>query len=514
MAINCDLDVNLKALEDAKSGLKSQLTNLITGGSGGLGDIFAAADAQVNALLDSLPELPEIPNFQKEIDNLISSVLANPTEDITAALLEIEKKWGDAIPDIDKILADFYNDDFIQAIGNFDICGQIPNVDGITLEGGGFAGKTLPPTSSVPTRNGPPGKLPQVRPKKATEVDIDVAVKANDSDITKIQVHAAGLALDDKVTEMVKTLEKNVKFLNKEIKTLKKSKAIKQAEKNVPKEFKDRYNNLAHPYEYYILEAPTIPKEYDKFVEYNVRRNAFNDMRTRIINMVSYIFKVVAYPNLMKYENAWNGTGWNKTDGDSEELISKWVYNNAGFGLGVNKPDYGLKLKNHAQTQDAKQYIKNSFVLKPNNYTAAFEPKFQNITSMKNNTYIYEDFDYSFLLWNTIQAIFDVEVEGKNAMKIKAAFEQGVNYSDVSIPTADFFIPKLIGGKLKNYEDYIASNVDPRQQGTSVAAYTKTSFKPHYMYKKQGTEVRTVFASTYQEHFDLAQLGYVHNIPT
>ena len=64
------------------------------------------------------------------------------------------------------------------------------------------------------------------------------------------------------------------------------------------------------------------------------------------------------------------------------------------------------------------------------------------------------------------------------------------------------------------YEDYIAATVDPSTMNASQMAYSQASFKPHYMYKKEGTNVRTVFARSYQEHVDLATLGYGHNIPT
>ena len=154
-----------------------------------------------------------------------------------------------------------------------------------------------------------------------------------------------------------------------------------------------------------------------------------------------------------------------------------------------------------------------SFRLKPNNYTAAFEPKFQDLTAMKNGTITSDDTEHSQILWDAIKGIFEVEFEGKNALKQRAAYDQGVNYSDVSIPTANDFIPKSLGGKLKNYEDYLAATQDAGSANASMAAYSQASFKPHYMYRKQGTDVSTVFATTYQEHVDLANLGYGHNYP-
>ena len=68
MALQCDLDLGLKALEDKKKALKDKLSNLTDVSA--LSDIKTAADEQLQALKDALPEIPEIPDFQKDFDDL------------------------------------------------------------------------------------------------------------------------------------------------------------------------------------------------------------------------------------------------------------------------------------------------------------------------------------------------------------------------------------------------------------------------------------------------------------
>jgi hypothetical protein len=76
MALNCNLDLNLKALEDKKAELNAQMANLAANGQAGMTDLIAKANAQKDALQASLPAIPEVPNFQKEFDDLKTRALS------------------------------------------------------------------------------------------------------------------------------------------------------------------------------------------------------------------------------------------------------------------------------------------------------------------------------------------------------------------------------------------------------------------------------------------------------
>ena len=104
MALQCDLDLGLKALEEKKKSLKDKLSNLAD--VSGLSDIKTAADEQLQALKDALPEIPEIPDFQKDFDNLKTELLSgftNPLEQ-NEKLNTLKKNWGKAVDNIDEIL--------------------------------------------------------------------------------------------------------------------------------------------------------------------------------------------------------------------------------------------------------------------------------------------------------------------------------------------------------------------------------------------------------------------------
>jgi hypothetical protein len=514
MALNCNLDLNLKALEDKKAELNAQMANLAANGQAGMTDLIAKANAQKEALQASLPAIPEVPNFQKEFDDLKTRALAGlGGTDLHKRVMELEKKWGNAVPDIGGLLDNFSDPTKLLNLNSLDPCSAIPNISGKQLPDGTFAPIENPPESKVQTTNAPDVKEAEPTPVKAESVVIETERKSNTSDInSNLWTRANNKIVLSRVATQ-KPLVNKIKPINKQIKK-QKLQIRKINDNTVPKEFKDKYDNKVSSFEYFLLETVPIPKIYDEYIEAWVKRNAYKDMFERITKVTAWILKFVGYPRLASEGEAWGGTGWNKDGYDYEKLVSKFIYDNAGFGIQVNLPDYGLKLKNYAKTQDAKQYIQKSFTLAPNNYTAAFEPKFQNLTTMRNSTNTSEELEYSNILWDSIRTLFDVEYNGRNAMKIMAAWGQGVNYSDVSIPTADYFIPKTLGGKLTPYEDYIAATVDSSTMNASQMAYSQASFKPHYMYKKEGTNVRTVFARSYQEHIDLATLGYGHNIPT
>ena len=161
------------------------------------------------------------------------------------------------------------------------------------------------------------------------------------------------------LSRYLQPLVDKIKPINKQIK--KQKRQIRKINDNtVPKEFRDKYDNKVASYEYFLLETVPIPKIYDEYIEAFVKRNAYKDMFERVKKVTAWILKFVGYPRLASEGEAWGGTGWNKDGYDYEKLVSKFIYDNAGFGIQVNLPDYGLRLKNSAKTQDAKQYIQKS----------------------------------------------------------------------------------------------------------------------------------------------------------
>lgn len=510
MALNCNLNPNLKALEDKKAELNAQMANLSSLGAGGMTDLIAKANAQKDALLGSIPAIPEVPNFQKDIDALKTQALSGLGGiDLHKKIMDLEKQWGGAIPDIGGILANFSDPTKLLNLNSLDPCGSVPNISGKLLPDGTFAPIENPPESKVQTTNAPDVKDALLFPVRAEKVTIPTGKKSNQSDITQAQKRAAEKAIvkDRKnSTQLLLDYMIDENFIMQRY-----TQQMQDIEADIPKAFKQRYKNKVSTFEYFLLEAGSYDNVVNVFYEAAYAFKMYFAMYERITKVIEYITALLSSPQVSNSGKAWAGTGWNKDGYDHEKLISQFIYDNAGFGILVSAPDYGVY---PTKTQDAKQYVKKAFRLASNNYTAAFEPYIQDIKEMKNGIAGDKKTEFSNLLWDTIRNIFKVEVDGRNAMKVLAAWGQRINYADVSIPTADYFIPRTMGGKLKNHEDYIALNTDYDSMNTSMSAYSQADFKPHYMYKKEGTEVRTVFAKSYQEHVDLAQLGYGHNLPT
>ena len=510
MALNCNLDLNLKALEDKKAELNAQMANLAANGQAGMNDLIAKANAQKDALLGSLPAIPEVPNFQKEFDDLKTQALSGfGGTDLHKRVMELEKKWGNAIPDIGGLLDNFKDPTKLLNLNSLDPCGSVPNISGKLLPDGTFAPIEEPPNSKVQTTNAPDVKDALLFPRRPGNITIPTGKKSNQSDITQAQKRAAEKAIvkDRKnSTQLLLDYMIDENFIMQRY-----TQQMQDIEADIPKAFKQRYKNKVSTFEYFLLEADSYDNVVNVFYESSYAFKMYFAMYERITKVIEYITALLSSPQVSNSGKAWAGTGWNKDGYDHEKLISKFIYDNAGFGILVSAPDYGVY---PTKTQDAKQYVKKAFRLAPNNYTAAFEPFIASPKEMKNGTAGDKKTDFTNLLWDTIKNIFKVEVDGRNAMKVLAAWGQQGNYSDVSIPTADYFIPKTLKGKLTPYEDYIAATVDSNTMNASQMAYSQSNFKPHYMYKKEGTDVRTVFARSYQEHSDLATLGYVHNIPT
>ena len=156
MAINCSNNAALEKLQASKDALNAALNNAATAGRSALGAVDAAVKQLEKDLKAALPELPELPNFKKELQALAGKV----GEDLAKAKAAFKERWGDSLPDIDidglmnkvsgaiSLVENFEDDleDFVTgavglaagAIGNiasgvadqFDFCKDVPNIEG------------------------------------------------------------------------------------------------------------------------------------------------------------------------------------------------------------------------------------------------------------------------------------------------------------------------------------------------------------------------------------------------
>ena len=84
-------------LEKKQAELDALMSNLASQGSAAMATLKAKLDEVATALTDMIPELPEIPNFQKELQELAGKV----GEDLAKAKAAFKERWGDALPDVD-----------------------------------------------------------------------------------------------------------------------------------------------------------------------------------------------------------------------------------------------------------------------------------------------------------------------------------------------------------------------------------------------------------------------------
>ena len=105
--LDCGKNPLLKKLQAAENALQDKLDNLKDLGAGALQDIKDAAEQLEKDLKKAIPEIPEIPDFQQEIKDLIdgakipgSEAAKNLLNDLDA----IKAKWEGLVPDIQKTL--------------------------------------------------------------------------------------------------------------------------------------------------------------------------------------------------------------------------------------------------------------------------------------------------------------------------------------------------------------------------------------------------------------------------
>ena len=97
MSIDCSKNPKLELLEKKQAELDALMSNLASQGSAAMATLKAKLEEVATALTDMIPEIPEVPNFQKELQALAGTV----GEDLAAAKAAVKERWGDARPDVD-----------------------------------------------------------------------------------------------------------------------------------------------------------------------------------------------------------------------------------------------------------------------------------------------------------------------------------------------------------------------------------------------------------------------------
>ena len=138
--LDCGKNPLLKKLEAAENALQDKLDSLKELGAGALADIKSEAEELEKTLKDSIPEIPEIPDFQKEIKDLIDGAKvpgSQAAKDLLKNLQALENQWKEIVPDIQKTLDLVKNP--VKLLEGINICDEVPKVEAKKNEDGTLA---------------------------------------------------------------------------------------------------------------------------------------------------------------------------------------------------------------------------------------------------------------------------------------------------------------------------------------------------------------------------------------
>ena len=270
MAINCSNNAALEKLQASKDALNAQLDAAASAGRSALGAVDAAVKQLEKDLKAALPELPELPNFKKELQALAGKV----GDDLARAKAAFKERWGDSLPDIDidglmnkvsgaiSLVENFEDDleDFVTgaaglAVGavadQFDFCKDVPNIEGtVDPDTGKIA--TVKDKGAEPTPPQEPAKTVEVVTPTITDA-AKAPSKSPFADKSFSEMQETRKEYDDEIAAWHKT---NNEILTPEFtkqKTLTKSRAFKKVmkkynaavERGEIKYGSDYYNTIA-----------------------------------------------------------------------------------------------------------------------------------------------------------------------------------------------------------------------------------------------------------------------------
>ena len=281
MAINCSSNALLDTLNAKKEALNAKVAELQSAGAAAMADLKAKSDEMKAALLAAVPEVAEIPNFKKELEELRGKVGAELAE----AKAAFKERWGDALPDVDidglmdkvsgavSLVQNFEEDleDFVTgaaglaagAIGNiasgvadqFDFCKDVPNIDAPKVSADGKVEKVVDKGAEPTT--------PAAGPKKIEEVVPTVVQKENEVSESGLIEKSYSELLDDlapyrkEIDELIAPFLPAIKKFSKNEKIMSRNKKYKKLKGRYSKAFKkesEYYNTAASSSEKKLIE--------------------------------------------------------------------------------------------------------------------------------------------------------------------------------------------------------------------------------------------------------------------
>jgi len=514
MAIDCGKNKLLASLEEKKKALADKLAQLDTLGKDALADIKAAAQEQLDAMNLSIPKLPEIPNFQDEINKLIAKAKAGAPE-LLEDLQKIQNAWGDLVDNIEDVLDIVKNP---LALLDFDICKDVPKVEAKV----GADGKLEPTPTTIDVVENIDGNPEQEDPEPvqptAAEMPADPKVDQiiSQSGFSVTQAKAAKAVIVEAEKEFMKSLREKMEETTRGMTQQGDQTQASTMFHNLPSAWKIR-NPEGQVADYYLLNPDIrVPPALDRWVLYKSKLTAYANMESAISNYGSKVLLTLGRRPDVRGNNRWYD---GKFDEQYKPQLQRQVYNEVGFGIKEYNPEYGYGLRQLCGTDEAKIRIPPAFKFKYNDYRANFIPHFYTITSIRNSTHVEADNDYANMIHDYVNTLFNAKViiskESRLAFLTMISWTTNTAVKELEdFPSAGNFIPNSVGGKLEPWESVLSGNAT-EEDTSQVSKHSESSFIPHFMYStsEDGKRYVTQFADTYQAHKDLASFGFVHEVP-
>lgn len=514
MALDCGKNKLLADLEAKKKALSDKLSELPTLGKDALNDIKAAAQEQLAAMNLSIPTLPEIPNFQDEIDKLVAKAKAGAPE-LLADLQKIENQWGDLVDNIGDVLDVVKNP---ARLLNFDICKDVPKVEAKV----GADGKLESTPTTIDVVENIDGNPEQEDPEpiQPTAIDLpkDIEIDAikSPSEFTTAQARAAKLAIVKAEAAFMKNLRIKMEDASTSVIGSRTKSEVNALWRNIPSAWKKR-NPEGQILDYYLLNPDVkVPPVLDRWILYKSKATAYANMENAISKYAIRVINTLGKRPTIDGNQRWvNG----KFDEKYKEELQATIYYDLGFGVRETNPEYGFGLRKYCGLYEAELLIPSAFKFESKNYRANFVPHFYNVTSIRNGTHVEADNDYSNMIKDYITALFDAKVTFNKQIRFAFLVMLSWTTNTAEEELEDFpkdadFIPNLLGGNLEAYENILLGTITG-SEAEEISTHSEKGFIPHFMYKitDDGKKYITQYANSFEEHKELSNLGYVHRKP-
>ena len=534
------LDAAEEALAKAKADLKAAVDLPDTEFGVKLAALKDKAKAKLDALNLTIPEIPKIPNFQEEIDKLITKA-KDASEDILEDLAKLEDSWKDIIPLEElKELVDKIKNPIMELVdGNLipkfdiDICKDVTKQDAdietdaegnVTLKEKQTAPDAVSPNETVkpdPVEPKPPA-IEEVVPVVEEEDEPTGEEEKTPSQFSLQQAVHAKRALIKAEKAILQKLKDAEKAVDKSIVTRGRGTAnsLSKARKRVPDSFKKEHKNDCVEFDYYCSDEFTgkIPSVINKYVLKKSKLAALADMKKAIKSLHTRIINTLSGIPTKDGKERWSGS-W---DPRFEIELRAALYYDQGFGIREYHSNYGFGLRDRFKTKKVANKVRSAFELKLRDYTAAFTPRYQDAEGVKSGEYTGEpDTRFSNLIKEYVQAIYDAKVKlvGTEylAWSVLVSYELNTEVGQLitsdGYPGEKDFLPTSLGGKLPPYEDYIDGIIAEQAGSVEGSKHTESNFQPHYMFKliKEQNVILSKLAETYEEHLQFTKDGYVHD---